>query len=337
MTALKTGILLVNLGTPDSPSTGDVRKYLREFLNDPRVIDIHPVARFLLVNLIIAPLRAPKSAKLYKQVWTDKGSPLMHYTIEQKKGLEQLLGPEYQVEYAMRYQSPSLDSVLEKFKKPVYKKIKVIPLFPQYASASTGSVQQKVMDIVSTWQIVPEIEFVNSFCDDPKMIQVFAERGRTLLTEKFDHILFSFHGLPERHIRKGDCFDHCLKDHCCDSLTDKNAFCYRAQCFQTARLIADALQLTKEQYTVCFQSRLGSDPWIKPYSDDIIKQRAKLGDKKLLFFAPAFVSDCLETIHEIGVEYDELFQEHGGEKVVLVPSLNDHPDWYESLKSIALS
>jgi ferrochelatase len=332
--ALKTGILLVNLGTPDSPATSDVRKYLREFLSDPRVVDINAIGRFLLVNLIIAPFRAPKSAKLYKEVWTDNGSPLLHYTVKQKEGVQRILGSDYHVEFAMRYQSPSLDTVLERFRKPVYRKIRVIPLFPQYASATTGSVHERVMEIVSRWEIVPEIEFVNSFCDDPGMIEVFAEQGRALDPDSYDHIVFSFHGLPQRQIRKADCFNLCLKDGCCYRLTDKNAFCYRAQCFQTARSIAAALSLAPDRYTISFQSRLGRDPWVQPYSDDIIRERAKKGDKRLLFFAPAFVSDCLETIHEIGVEYDELFKEHGGDKVSLVPSLNDHEKWYRVLAGL---
>ena len=335
MEKLKTGILLVNLGTPDSPSTGDVRKYLREFLSDPRVIDINPIGRFLLVNLIIAPFRSPKSAKLYKCIWTEKGSPIMEYTKQQKAGVAQLLGPDYHVEYAMRYQSPSLEEVLERFKKPVYKKIKVIPLFPQYASATTGSVHEKIMAIISKWQVVPEIEFISSFCNDAGMVNCFAENGRALNPDTYDHIVFSFHGLPQRQIRKSDCFNHCLKPNCCDMLTEKNAFCYSAQCFETARKIASVLQLPKERYTVSFQSRLGRDPWVMPYSDQIIKDRAKRGDKRLLFFAPAFVSDCLETIHEIGVEYEELFKEHGGEHLHLVPSLNDSPEWIKVLADMA--
>ncbi|MFM2136821.1 MAG: hypothetical protein RL021_2221 [Bacteroidota bacterium] len=331
---LKTGVLLVNLGTPDSPSTSDVRKYLREFLSDPRVVDINAIGRFLLVNLIIAPFRSPRSAKLYREIWTEQGSPLMHYTVLQKEGVERLLGPDYHVEFAMRYQSPSLESVLERFRKPVFRKIKVVPLFPQYASATTGSVHQKVMEIVSRWETVPEIEFVNSFCDDREMIEVFAAQGRAMDPDKYDHLVFSFHGLPQRQIRKADCFDHCLKDGCCDSLTKRNAFCYRAQCFQTARRIAEALQLSPDRYTISFQSRLGRDPWVKPYSDEVIRERAKRGDKRLLFFAPAFVSDCLETIHEIGVEYDELFHELGGEKVSLVPSLNDNERWFKALAEL---
>ncbi len=333
---LKTAILLVNLGTPDSPSNADVRKYLREFLMDPRVIDIPFVSRFLLINLIIAPLRGPKSAKLYKSIWNEKGSPLLYYTRRQAELLQNLLGSNYQVEFAMRYQSPSIESVLEKFKKPVYKNLVVLPLFPQYASASTGSVHEKIMDIISSWQVIPEIRFINSFCDHPGFIKAFSKIGKDLSPEKHDHILFSFHGLPERQIKKADPFGECLSQNCCDMLTEKNAYCYRAQCFQTARKISEALAIPKDKYTICFQSRLGKDPWIKPYSDFIIKERAEKGDKKLLVFAPAFTSDCLETIHEIGVEYHELFREHGGEEIKLVSSLNEDATWIEAMKEIVI-
>ena len=332
---MKTGVLIVNLGTPDSPATSDVRKYLSEFLNDPRVIDIHPIARMLLVNLIIVPFRSAKSAKLYKEIWREDGkSPLLHYSERQLELFSNLLGDKYDVQMAMRYQSPSLDTILAHYKKQFYKKLIVLPMFPQYASASTGSVQEKVMKIVSKWEIVPEIEFISSFCDHPDFINAFAELGKKHNPQNYDHVLMSFHGLPERQIKKGDCFDHCLKDSCCDSYNDKNAFCYRAQCFQTARKLAEAMNLKKEEYTVCFQSRLGKDPWIKPYSDMVIKERAKKGDKKLLVFAPAFVSDCLETVYEISREYDDLFKEHGGEKIQLVESLNDSPKWIEAMKNI---
>lgn len=334
MQELKTAVLLVNLGTPDSPSTSDVRKYLREFLSDPRVIDIPAISRFFLVNFIIVPLRGPRSAKLYKTIWNEKGSPLLYYTQSQAQLLQALLGDQYQVEFAMRYQSPSLEDALKKFSKPVYKEIIVLPLFPQYASASTGSVHEKIMEIVSSWQVVPPIRFINSFCDEPGFIKSFTSIGRRLNPEKYDHILFSFHGLPERQIKKADAFGDCLKDNCCETFSEKNAYCYRAQCFQTARKISEALSIPKAKYTICFQSRLGKDPWIKPYSDFVIKERAEKGDKKLLVFAPAFTSDCLETIHEIGVEYHELFREHGGEEVKLVPSLNDEPDWIEAMKKM---
>lgn len=332
---MKTGVLLVNLGTPDSPSTSDVRKYLSEFLNDPRVIDISPIARMMLVNLIIVPFRSAKSAKLYKEIWRKDGkSPLLYYTERQHELFSKMIGDEYDVQFGMRYQSPSLDKALDHFKKQFYKKIIVLPLFPQYASASTGSVQEKIMNVISKWEIVPEIEFINSFCDHPDFIQSFAELGNKHHPENYDHVIMSFHGLPERQIRKGDLANHCLSDGCCDTLSDHNAFCYRAQCHQTARKLAEAMNLPKEKYTICFQSRLGKDPWIKPYSDAIIKERALKGDKKLLVFAPAFVADCLETVYEITVEYGDLFREHGGEKLQLVESLNDSPRWIEAMRQI---
>lgn len=332
---MKTGILLVNLGTPDSAGVSDVKKYLKEFLNDPRVIDIPAWKRLPLVNLIIVPFRAPRSAKLYQKIWTDNGSPLLHYSRLQQQLLQNELGDDYIVELAMRYQSPSIAEALEKFRKPIYKSIKVIPLFPQYASASTGSVQEKIMDIVRKWEVVPHIEFVNSFYDDTLFIDSWQEVAKKYFEQSYDHILFSFHGLPERQIRKADCFNHCLNDGCCDEMTERNAFCYRGQCFAAARLIAERFKLKKADYTVCFQSRLGKTPWIKPYSDHVITDLAKQGKKKLLVFAPAFVSDCLETIYEIGTEYNELFKKHGGEKVQMVESLNDHPKWIEALVNIA--
>jgi ferrochelatase len=288
----------------------------------------------MLVNFIIAPIRAPRSAKLYKEIWTEYGSPLLLYSTRQEYMLAEKLGNDYQVELAMRYQNPSIEFALEKFRKPVFKKIRVVPLFPQYASASTGSVHQKVMEVVSKWEVVPEIEFVNSYCNHAGYIDAFSEIGKKYQSENYDHVLFSFHGLPERQIKKSDAFDHCLKQGCCDALSLRNAFCYRAQCFETARLIAKNLQITPDHYTVCFQSRLGKTPWVRPYSDEVIEGLAREGKKRLLVFSPAFTSDCLETLYEIAVEYDVLFKKHGGEKVQMVESLNDHPRWIEALADI---
>jgi protoporphyrin/coproporphyrin ferrochelatase len=334
---LKTGVLLVNLGTPDSPATSDVRKYLKEFLNDPRVIDISPIARNLLVNLIIVPFRSPKSAKLYKQIWREDGtSPLLYYSIIQQKLLQLLLGEDYVVELAMRYQSPSLDSAIQKLKNNTLNRLIIFPLFPQYASASTGSVNERVMNIISRWEVIPEIKFIGSFATDKGFIDSFVEVGKKHNHTKFDHVLFSFHGLPERQIKKADQQNHCLNDGCCSSLSEINQHCYRAQCHATARQMAIQLDIPKDKYTICFQSRLGRDPWIKPYSDKVIHDRAMKGDKSLLIYAPAFVSDCLETLYEIGVEYDELFKSYGGEKVEMVESLNGTPRWIEAMRDIIL-
>lgn len=342
-TDTKIGVLIVNLGTPDSSNTPDVRKYLREFLMDKRVIDVPFLLRWTLVNLIVAPFRAPKSAKIYKEVWTEKGSPLKVYGYEVKKLLQEALGDNFVVELGMRYQSPSINSGLENLRNKGYEKIIVIPLFPQYASASTGSVMDKVMEIVKDWQVIPEISFVQSFFDHPLFIEALAEKGNQYLSkEKFDHVIFSYHGIPERHIRKGDHTKTCLvaakKDkslaaqpNCCATLHPHNRSCYRANCFATSRLLAEKLGLEEKDYTVSFQSRLGRDPWLKPYTDFVIKDLVKEGKKKIIAFSPSFIADCLETTIEIGEEYKEVFEEAGGEHWQFVESLNDSTLWIDTL------
>ncbi len=333
----KKGVLLVNLGTPDSPSNADVRKYLREFLMDPLVIDINPIARTLLVKGIIAPVRGPKSAKLYRKIWDEKtGSPLLHYSKLQHKLLQEKLGDEYQVELGMRYQSPSIASALQKLKDALIYDIVVIPLFPQYASASSGSVYDKVMELVADWPTKPTIKFINSFHDNELMIDTFADNARKHGPENYDHILFSFHGLPQRQLKKSDhTFNHCLKvSECCEVLTDANRFCYSAQSHNTAKLIAEKLGIAKENYSICFQSRLGNDPWVQPYTSDVVEKLAKAGKKRLLVLCPAFVADCLETLYEVPVEYGDEFKALGGEVVQLVDSLNDSPKFIEALAGL---
>jgi len=329
------GVILINQGTPDSAEVPDVRKYLREFLMDKRVIDIPFLTRFILVNFIIAPFRAPKSAKIYKKLWTEKGSPLKFYGLEISDLLQKKLDYKYEVRLAMRYQSPSIDSVLKEFKNKNFEKIIIIPLFPQYASATTGSVNEKVMDLISEWQAIPAIKFVGNFFDHPKFIKAFAEIGIKYLNElKYDHILFSYHGLPERQILKTDNTGTCLQGDCCATLHAMNRSCYRAQCFETTRLIAKELNLGTNDYTVSFQSRLGKNPWIKPYSDFKIVELAQKGYKKILTFSPSFIADCLETTIEIGDEYKELFEANGGEHWQLVESLNVNEVWIEALKEM---
>jgi ferrochelatase len=333
----KKGILFVNLGTPDSPEVSDVRKYLDQFLMDERVIDIPAFNRTLLVKGIIVPFRSPKTAKLYKEIWDENGSPLLYFSKLQIAMVQEKLGDDYHVELAMRYQSPSILSALENMKAGLVESIRVIPLFPQYASASTGSVIQKVMEIVGKWQTIPPVSFVNSFHDDPVMIETFAENARRYQPETYDQVLFSFHGLPERQLIKCDhSGHHCLKkDNCCATLTDVNKYCYSAQSYDTARLIAEALNIPREKYSVCFQSRLGKEPWVQPYTSDVLKDLAAKGKKRLLVFCPAFVADCLETLYEVSVEYHEEFKELGGEEVQLVASLNDNPKWIEAMVAMA--
>ncbi|MBO0931327.1 ferrochelatase [Fibrella aquatilis] len=329
----KTGVLLVNLGTPDSPAVPDVRKYLREFLMDGRVIDVPYAVRTVLVNGIIAPFRAPKSAKIYKELWDEQGSPLKYYGYKVEKLVQAELGDDYVVKLAMRYQSPSIDTALDAFQKLALTDIVVLPFFPQYASASTGSVYEKVMDILKTWQVIPKVRFVNRFLEHPKFIEGFAQNARNYMaTHEFDHFLFSYHGLPERQIRKGDVSKAvCKFGACCESLRADNQYCYRAQCFETTRLLVKALNIPEGKYTTSFQSRLGNDPWIKPYTDDIIKEMPGKGIKSVLAFSPAFVADCLETTIEVGEEYKEIFEEAGGTHWQLVESLNDSPLWIETV------
>lgn len=329
----KKGVLIVNLGTPDSPEVKDVRKYLDQFLMDERVIDIPALNRTLLVKGIIVPFRSPKTAKLYKEIWDEKGSPLLYFSEVQLALVKEQLGPDYHVELAMRYQSPSIESALARMKVAQVESLRVLPLFPQYASASTGSVIQKVMDIVGKWPTIPPVSFVNSFHDNKLMIEAFADNAKKYQPETYDQILFSFHGLPERQLIKcDDSGKHCLKTpDCCAKLTDVNKFCYSAQSHDTARLIAAELNIPAEKYSVCFQSRLGKEPWVQPYTSDVLKDLAERGNKRLLVFCPAFVADCLETLYEVTVEYGEEFRKLGGEEVQLVASLNDNPKWIEAM------
>jgi protoporphyrin/coproporphyrin ferrochelatase len=331
----KTGVLLINLGTPDSPSVGDVRSYLSQFLNDPRVIDIPWLSRKLLVNLIIVPFRASKSSKVYKKVWRKNGSPLLYYSERAAALLQQSLGGGYDVHLAMRYKHPSIPAALDEMKKKNYARIIVLPMFPQYASASTGSAFEAVMKVVSQWWVIPDMKFISQYFDHPDYIKGFVERGRQYDIAKYDHVLFSYHGLPQRHLDKVYNEGKCDDRDCGASVTSDNMFCYKATCYETTRLIAAQLNIPAEKYTVCFQSRL-DEGWVKPYSDEVVKECGQKGMKKLLVFSPAFTADCLETIVEIGEEYQEIFQHAGGDQVQLVESLNDHPAWIDCMKDLVL-
>lgn len=333
----KTGVLLINLGTPDEPKVGAVRRYLFQFLNDPRVIDLPWLLRKFLVNLIIVPFRAKGSTKIYQELWTEEGSPLIIYGESVQQKLQERLGKEYAVHLAMRYQNPSMEKVMGEMRLQNYEKIIIIPLFPHYASASSGSAMERVFKIMSKWWVIPEISMVSQFWDHPKFIDAFVARGKQYDINDYDHVLFSYHGLPERHVNKVYLDGSPCKDHDCETeLNETNKFCYKATCFATTRLLAEKLGIPEEKYTVAFQSRLDKN-WLEPFSDEIVEERAKKGDKKILAFSPAFVADCLETTVEIGSEYQEIFEEHGGEKVQLVESLNDHPLWIDCLEEMVVA
>ncbi|RME93072.1 MAG: ferrochelatase [Bacteroidetes bacterium] len=342
----KKGVLLVNLGTPDAPTPRAVNRYLGQFLTDERVIDNLPSPlQQLLVRGIIAPVRsgiinpfkAGGSTKLYQELWTENGSPLKYYGEVLTDYVANALGEDYVVRLAMRYQNPSIKSALQDLLNAQVSSITVFPLFPQYASATTGSVHQEVMRLLSKEQTIPDVKLINSYHDHPAMIKVFADNAREhFQLDDYDHILFSYHGLPQRQLKKADrSGGHCYADgtsSCCQSICQINQFCYSAQCHATTRAIATELRLEANRYTTAFQSRLGFDDWAKPYTIDVLEEWAKeKGAKHILVFSPAFVADCLETTIEIGVEYQEEFEKWGGEKVDLVPSLNDDPRWMNAV------
>lgn len=333
------GVLLVNLGTPDLPVRSAVYRYLKQFLLDRRVIDIPAIPRNILVRGIIAPFRSGSSAKLYREVWTDEGSPLLLYGVRLKKLLQERLDDNFTVALGMRYQNPSIKSALDELMDKQVDEILVMPLFPQYASATSGSVIDEVMRIMRKDDTIPPVKFINSFHDNDKMIEVFARNAKKFDLDSYDKILFSYHGLPQRQLRKGDrTKKHCLKvDNCCSTLCSDNKFCYSAQCHATTDAIVQKLGLKKDQYETCFQSRLGKDPWTQPYTISLIEEIAKNDGKRILVFSPAFVADCLETLVEISVEYQEEFEEMGGDHIDLVPSLNDDPLWIEAVEDIIKS
>jgi ferrochelatase len=331
------GILLLNLGTPEAPTPAAVRRYLREFLSDPRVIDIHPVARKLLLELVILPLRPRKSAAAYAKVWGPEGSPLLTLSRELEGKVRTAMGPDHLVELAMRYGRPSIPEALERLRSGGATRLVVAPLYPQYSSSATGSSLEAVFAELSRRHVVTPVSVLPAFYDDPGYLGAVAAVGAPVLVrERPDHVLFSFHGLPERHVKASDHSGrHCLQSTgCCDAIGPANRDCYRAQCHATARGLAARLGLAPGSWSICFQSRLGRTPWIKPYTDVVLDELAAAGKKRLCVFCPAFVADCLETLEEIGLRAREQFVAAGGESLTLVPSLNATPAWVEALVAL---
>lgn len=329
----RVGILLVNLGTPDAPEAPEVRRYLREFLSDPRVLDINPVGRWLLLNLFILRTRPAQSAAAYRKVWGVDGSPLLANSRALRDAIDLRL-PEIPVELAMRYGNPSIETGLTRLHEAGCDHLVVLPLFPQYASSSTGSAVHKIYDEAGRRWNTPFITVVPPFYDDLRFVEAFAQVGQPVLDElRPDHVLMSFHGLPQRHMHKSDdSGHHCLRsDDCCHKISDDNRNCYRAQCFATAHALAGRLGLPPDGWSISFQSRLGRDPWIEPYTDQVLVQRAEAGVRRMAVFCPAFVADCLETLEEIGIRAAEDFRAAGGERLELVPSLNAHPAWVDAV------
>lgn len=333
----RTGVLLVNLGTPNAPTTRAVRRYLREFLSDPRVIDVPGIARWLLRNLVILPLRPRRSAALYRAIFTPEGSPLLVHGRALAAGVAKSLGERFVVELAMRYGAPRIDDALDRLADAGVERIVVLPLFPQYASSSTGSALARVMERASGRWNVPALVTISDFFDDPRFVAAWAEVARPVI-DAFapDHVLLSYHGLPERQVRRSDASGrHCLASaHCCDAVGSANRWCYRAQCFATSRALAHTLGIADDRVTVSFQSRLGREVWIQPYTDETLGTLAERGVRRLAVLCPAFVADCLETLEEVGMRAAGRWRALGGEALQLVPSLNATPAWISAVASL---
>ena len=330
MSSLKTGVLLINLGTPDSCHPKSVYAYLKEFLNDPRVIDLSRVIRYVLVNWLIIPFRYKKSAHAYQQIWTNQGSPLLMHSQDLVHALREASDTTIQIELGMRYGNPSIASAVDKLKD--CQQIIAIPLFPQYSSAATGSaIESLLREVGARWNI-PAISVKKDFFNHSNFIQAYAGLIKEHLKDKkIDKLLFSYHGLPERHIEKSACRSPCAPPAPCPKLDNMNTYCYRAQCYETSRLIAHELNLNQTDYLVSFQSRLGKTPWIKPYTDTMLTELRLQKVDTIAIVCPSFVADCLETLEEINMQARAQWMALGGHDFVFIPCLNTHPTWVEGL------
>ncbi len=332
----KTGVLLINLGTPDSASPRSVYVYLKQFLNDPRVIDLPSILRYFLVNWLIVPFRHRKSAHAYQQIWGERGSPLLVHSQELADAVAKQLGDDYHVELGMRYGNPSIESAVSKLKS--CEKIITIPLFPQYSSAANGSAVEEFLRSVAMQWNIPQLIVNKDFYNNPDFIKAYAETIQTNLKAKNpDLIIFSYHGLPERHINKSECQSTCTRVLACPGMTDSNAYCYRAQCYETTRLIANELNLDASRYLVTFQSRLGRTPWIQPFTDIELPKLAEKNIKNIAIVCPSFVSDCLETLEEINMRAREQWQELGGQEFTFIPCINTAPTWVSGLTKMIMN
>lgn len=325
---IKKGVLLVNLGSPDSPEPKDVKKYLGEFLMDERVIDLPSWLRTFLVKGIILNTRPKKSAKAYQKIWWEEGSPLIVLSERLQTKVQQITS--VPVSLGMRYGNPSIEEGLSILHEQGVTEVLLIPLYPQFAMATTETILVLAEEIRK--KHFPEMQFttVPAFYGHADYIRVLSNSIQEYLKEKeWEHILFSYHGVPERHIRKSDITkSHCKIDgQCCKTASPAHQFCYRHQCYETTRQVAEYLELKEGSYSTSFQSRLGFDPWLQPYTDKTVNEFAEKGIKKMAIVTPAFVSDCLETLEEIGMEAKEEFEERGGEEFHVIPCLNDDPEW----------
>lgn len=330
----QTAVLCINIGTPEAPETQPVRRYLKQFLSDPRVVDISWLGRQLLLNLFILPFRPKKSAEAYQAIWTSEGSPLLIETEKFCSGLQEKLGDSFYVLPAMRYGEPSLEKALDRVKD--FPRVILFPMFPQYASSSTGSCLELCFNYFAKQNNVPAVKVVEPYYQKPGFIKsLLASCEESVDLTEWDHLLLSYHGLPQRQIQKSEVAGAkiCDQEKPCPMGTE-NRFCYRAQCYQTSRLLTKELGLNSSQYTVAFQSRLGRTPWIKPYTDEVLETFVKSGIKRLVVMCPSFVADCLETLEEIGIRAKEDWLKLGGTDLKLVPCLNHSKLWIEVSASL---
>lgn len=323
----RTAVLLINVGTPSSPEPGDVERYLREFLMDPLVVDLAFPLRWLFVNLLL-PRRKHASSALYRKIWRPEGSPLRIFSEGLATRVQEELGADFVVRVAMRYGEPSLASVLSELRGEKISRLVAFPQYPQYSLAATETSLRALRGLAQRHLPGVPVHELGPFYDEPAYLDAVAQMSRPHL-EGFDHVLFSFHGLPERQVQRTDgTGQHCIKrPDCCTSVREANALCYRAQCFATARSLALRLGLAHGTWDTAFQSRLGRTPWIAPYSDVLYAELPRRGVKRLAVLTPSFVADCLETLEEVQMRGRETFLAAGGEELKLVPSLNDHPAW----------
>lgn len=330
----RTGVLLVNLGTPAAPEPAAVRRYLAAFLSDPRVLDLPALARWLLLHAVILRVRPRRSAQAYQKIWGPEGSPLLVHGRALQEALGKALGDSFCVELGMRYGAPSIAEAFARLEALGVARIVALPLFPQFASSSGGSAAEAVLRIAASRRNVPAIAVLGEFFDDPGFLGAWESvAAPELAAFAPDHVLFSHHGLPERHVRRADPGgQHCLaSDGCCEALGPANRRCYRAQCFATTRALASRLGLRGDEHSTSFQSRLGRTPWIRPSTDEVLANLAARGVRRIAVVCPSFVADCLETLEEIGLRARERWVGVGGEDLRLVPSLNAHPAWVAAL------
>ena len=330
----KRAVLLANLGSPDNPDVSSVRRYLNKFLMDPYVIQLPWLLRRLIVGLFVLPFRPHKSAEAYQSVWTDRGSPLIALSMDLLATLKKTV--EMPIGMSMRYGKPSIESeMLRLANEPDIEEIFFIPLYPHYAESTVTTSFWEAEKVIKKHNLDIKLNVISPFYNNPAYINALVSSASEYLhdNESYEHILFSYHGLPESHLTKIDPTNaHCLQfENCCNTPSPAHATCYRHQVYETTRLFVENAGLNEDQYTVSFQSRLGKAKWLEPSTEETLKQLAGKGVKKVLVLCPAFVTDCLETLEEIEIQGAEQFKAAGGESLILVPCLNTHPAWVDTL------